>query len=490
MPFCVSAITLILLLSACQGQTPNTPVAARTTPGTSAGEPRSGAAVLSYADVVARVAPAVVTVRSERRVRAPQMFPFSSDPRLREFFGDRGGGPPTEPQDRLQRGLGSGVIVRADGHILTNHHVVDGAEDIRIELLDGRRIQAKLVGSDPASDVAVLKVDAPNLPVIELGDSETVRIGDIVLALGNPLGIGQTVTAGIISAKNRSTGVGEGSYEDFLQTDAPINQGNSGGALVNSSGQLIGINSQILSTSGGSIGIGFAIPANMARNVMDQLVEHGRVRRGQLGVGIQPLSPELASSLGVTGDVNGVLINSVSPGSPAERAGLRRGDIITALNGEPVADPNSLRNRVAAAGPGAEIEFAILRDGNKQSIKARLAEMSADAAAGDAPGQSGAPSSSPTGAIGIAVEPVPSNVATRLRLPSNQGLLVRGVDPAGPAASSGIAPGDVLVEAARQPLRAVSDLTAVLGKSTGKPVALLVNRNGQTFFITVTPRAQ
>lgn len=449
--------------------------------------------VQSYADVVSRVAPAVVTIRSARRVREPEMFPFSfgGDPRLREFFGRRGPqqrGPQGQGEGggRLQRGLGSGVLVRADGQCLTNHHVVDGAEEIKVELTDGRVLDAKLIGSDPPSDLALLKVEATGLPVLTLANSDEARVGDVVLAVGNPLGVGQTVTLGIISAKNRSTGVGEGSYEDFLQTDAPINQGNSGGALVNTAGELVGINSQILSTSGGSIGIGFAIPSNMARGVMEQLSTGGRVRRGQLGVGIQPLTPELSTTLGV-GNTRGVLINSVTPGSPAERAGIRRGDIITQLNGEAVTDTNSLRNRVAAAGPNADVRLTILRDGKEQQITAKLAESQATAsnAPGATPGQGGG---SNAGRLGIAIEPVTPETAERLGLRTPEGLVIRQVDPNGAAAAAGLAEGDVIVEANRQPVRTASDLEGALRKASGGSVLLLISREGQTIYVTARPR--
>src|SRR5215207_9158066 len=249
------------------------------TPNTPSGSVAETATRGSFADVVARVAPAVVTVRSARRARAPRQHPFFDDPRFREFFGM-----PREPQSELprQQGLGSGIIVSSDGYILTNHHVIDGAEEITIVLSDKHAYPARVVGSDPPSDLAVLKVDQSNLPVLSMGNSDAARIGDVVLAIGNPLGLEQTVTAGIISAKGRTTGLSDGSFEDFIQTDAPINQGHSGGALINTAGELVGINSQILSPSGGNIGIGFAIPSNMARNVAGQLIKTGKVRRGQL----------------------------------------------------------------------------------------------------------------------------------------------------------------------------------------------------------------
>jgi serine protease Do len=327
---------------------------------------------ISYAEVVSRVSPAVITIHSQMRVRAPEQYPFMDDPWLREFFGQRG--TPQPPPERRRSGLGSGVIVTADGYILTNHHVIDGAEQIKVDLNDNRTLDARVVGKDPPSDLALLKVDASNLPVLPLGNSDNVRVGDVVLAIGNPLGIGQTVTMGIISAKGRQTGLSSGAFEDFLQTDAPINQGNSGGALVNTNSELVGINSQILSPTGGSIGIGFAIPSNMARTVMETLARNGRVRRGQLGITVGKVNSEIAERLKLNNQ-NGVFIAQVQPGSAADGAGIRPGDIITMFNGIAVNDPNTFRNLVAGMAPGTEVTLTIQREGREQQVRATLGEF-------------------------------------------------------------------------------------------------------------------
>jgi Do/DeqQ family serine protease len=335
------------------------------------GPSSSAAPVVSYADVVSRVSPAVITIHSEMRVRAPQQYPFMDDPTFRQFFGDR---MPQQMPEQRRSGLGSGVIISTDGYILTNHHVVDGAEQIKVDLNDNRTLDAKVVGSDPLSDLAVLKIDATNLPVLALGDSDKVRVGDVVLAIGNPLGIGQTVTMGIISAKGRQTGLSSGNFEDFPQTDAPINQGNSGGALVSTNSELIGINSQILSPSGGSIGIGFAIPSNMARTVTDTLVKAGKVRRGQLGITVVKLNSEPAKELGIK-ETKGVGVAQVQPGSAADRAGLKKGDVITAFNGVEVTEPNVFRNLVASTAPGSDVMLNVLRDGRELQMRATLGEL-------------------------------------------------------------------------------------------------------------------
>ena len=369
---------LVLVLGACnRGNPQGVRFASTSEPGVgnapiNNGLPGNPAAPgVSYADVVSRVSPAVITIHSQMRVRAPQQYPFMDDPMFRQFFGDR---MPQQLPEQRRSGLGSGVIISTDGYILTNHHVVDGAEQIKVDLNDNRTLDAKVVGSDQPSDLAVLKVDAANLPVLALGDSDKVRVGDVVLAIGNPLGIGQTVTMGIISAKGRQTGMSSGSFEDFLQTDAPINQGNSGGALVSTNSELVGINSQILSPSGGSIGIGFAIPSNMARTITDTLVKTGKVRRGQLGITVVKLNSEPAKELGIK-ETKGVGVAQVQPGSAADRAGLRKGDVITSFNGVEMTDPNVFRNLVASTAPGTDVSLTVIRDGREQQIRAKLGEL-------------------------------------------------------------------------------------------------------------------
>jgi Do/DeqQ family serine protease len=400
------------------------------------------------------------------------------------LFGNRFPNTPRQSPDEVRRGLGSGVIVSGDGLILTNHHVIDGAEDIRVDLIDGRTFNAKLLGSDAPSDLALLKVEAGGLPMLALGNSDGVRVGDVVLAIGNPLGIGQTVTMGIISAKGRSTGLSDGTFEDFLQTDAPINQGNSGGALVNTNAELIGINSQILSTSGGNIGIGFAIPANMARTVMDQLASSGKVRRGILGVVIQGVTSDIAASLGLK-DAHGALVSSVAAGSPAARGGIERGDVIVAINGQPVSDSNYLRNQIAQSKPGSEVALTIIRSGKELQKKVTLDERPSEKAEG--PESSEAPRAA--SAFGLGTEPLTPTLAARLGLRRDEkGLVVVEVTPGSPAAAAGLEEGDVILEVDRQPARASSDLAKAASAAGGRPLLLLVNRGGNTIFVTLRPK--
>ena len=432
----------------------------------------------SYADFVQKTSPAVVKINSERKAKVnfQRQIPFDA-PQA-----------PRNPEGPNERGVGSGVIVSADGTILTNHHVIEDAVKITVQMNDGKTFEAKMVGSDPPSDLAVLNIEAEELPFLDMGNSDEVRIGDIVLAIGNPLGIGQTVTSGIISAKGRQTNTTD-SFQDFLQTDAPINQGNSGGALVNVKGELIGINSQILSRSGGNIGIGFAIPSNMAKSVMEQLLTEGKVRRGRLGVGIQPLTETLAEKFKAK-DIKGVLVNQVMEDSAAEKAGIKSEDIIISINGEATEDPNSLRNKVAGTKPGTEIKLTILRDGEEKEVSVTLDEFEV---AGNTPTDlkdgNDSEKMEQNKKLGLSLQPVTPEIAKQLELNSDsKGLVVTQIAPNGAVAEAGIQRGDVILGINRQEVNSLNDVQSAIEKSGDNPILLLVERKGRTFFLTVTPK--
>ncbi|MCE8019712.1 Do family serine endopeptidase [Halomonas sp. MCCC 1A11036] len=321
---------------------------------------------VSYSEAVEKAAPAVVNIYSSRVV-AREEHPLMSDPFFRQFFGDD-----LPTQQRLLSSLGSGVIVSADGYVLTNHHVIDGADEIQVALRDGRETLAEVIGTDPESDLAVLRIDLDNLPVIQLSDTEDVAIGDIAMAIGNPFGVGQTVTMGIISATGRSH-LGLSAYEDFIQTDAAINPGNSGGALINAEGSLVGINTAIFSRSGGSQGVGFAIPTRLARSILEALVTQGRVIRGWLGIEAQEMTQDLAASFGLQAP-RGVVISAVVPQGPAALAGLRPGDVLLEVDGRPILDARAAMSDIAAIEPGATLPLTVVRSGEKLTVDLEVGE--------------------------------------------------------------------------------------------------------------------
>jgi len=448
--------------------------------------PNEGPSRNSFAPIVKQVLPEVVNISTTKVVKTPaglskempQGMPM--DPFFRQFFGNNFGGQfnmPQIPQEDRERSLGSGVIVSPEGYILTNNHVVEGATEIRVTTSDKHEFKARIVGTDPKTDLAVLKVDATNLPAITIADSSKVQVGDYALAIGDPFGVGETVTMGIVSAKGR-TNLGIEDLEDFIQTDAPINPGNSGGALVNDRGELIGINTAILSHgSGGNEGVGFAIPSNLARNVMEQIVRNGKVTRAYMGIYIQGVSPELAKAFG-EGAPQGALVGDVEPGSPGEKGGLKKGDIIVALNGTPVTDSNQLRMSIAMMAPGATANLKVWRNGSEHNSAVKLGEMPGEKE------QASVEPANPQGALeGVTVGNVTEQTAQHLGLPANtKGVLVMDINPSSPVADSGLQQGDVIQEVNHQTVTNVNDFDRAIQKA-GKNPLLLVNRQGHTLFI-------
>jgi serine protease Do len=447
-------------------------------------DPGEGPSKSSYAPLVKEVLPSVVNVSSSKvvhnRMSSEQGMPM--DPFFRQFFGQEGndgGGRFNMPRDSREKALGSGVIVSPEGYILTNNHVIDGATDVRVTLSDKRECKARVIGADPKTDVAVLRIDAKNLTPITIGDSSKVQVGDVALAIGDPFGVGQTVTKGIISATGRG-GLGIEDYEDFLQTDAPINPGNSGGALINDRGELVGINTAILSHgSGGSQGIGFAVPANLARQVMDQVLKNGHVTRAYLGIYPQDVTPAMAKAFGEK-DTQGIVVGDVSPNSPAKEAGIQRGDIILQINGKPVTDSNQLRMSVSMMQPGTELKLKTLRNGTERDATVKLAEMPAESAKADSNDHEGGSKA----LDGVEVSNLNASIARQLNIPSStKGVVVTDIDPASKMADSGLQTGDVIQEVNHQAVTNVPEFQSAMSKAGSEPL-LLVNRDGRTLFIT------
>ena len=428
-----------------------------------------------FAKIVKRAMPAVVGVQVAKTVEVRGQNPFEfffNDPFFRHFFGPQLP-PQAMPRKREEHGLGSGFIVSPDGYILTNNHVVGGADTIDVKLADGRRFKAKVVGTDPDTDIAVIKIDAHDLPTIPLGDSDALNVGEWVIAIGNPFGLYKTVTVGVVSAKGRS-GIGINDYEDFIQTDAAINPGNSGGPLINIHGEVVGINTAIFSKSGGYMGIGFAIPINMAKAVMKQLIAHGKVVRGWLGVVIQDLDEDLARSFGLH-EAQGVLIAQVSKGSPADKGGLKEGDIILAMNGRKVENASDLRNRVALTKPGTVVTFRVLRNGREITLKVKIGDKSKEAPSGTAPFSR----HSILQKIGISVQELTPELADQFGYSMGQGVLIAGVKPDSPAAQVGLKPGQLIEEVNRMRVRSVHDLTRALARSQRTGTVLFKIRDGE-----------
>jgi serine protease Do len=445
--------------------------------------------ITTFAPIVEKVAPSVVTVFTTQTVsRGVTTFPFGDDT-LRQFFG--GQSPQRQGKQTLQ-GLGSGVIVSPDGYILTANHVVSGAEEIMVGLgIDLRKYKAKKVGTDPGTDVALLKIEEKNLPAITFADSEKARAGDIVLAIGNPFGLRQTVTMGIISAVGRG-GMGIVDYENFIQTDAAINMGNSGGALVDTEGRLLGINTAIFSRSGGNQGVGFAVPANLARDVMQNLREKGRVVRGYIGASVQTLTPELAEAMKLKGQSTGALVGEVTPQSPSEKAGLRTGDVITAVNGKKVSDARELRLMIGSMAPGTKVQVEVNREGQTKTFDVELAEMPAGVAeqgAEAAPEEAAQPEKA-TVFGGVAVADITDDVRTALKLPKDvKGAVIAEIDSDSPAAKAGLREGDVIQEVNKQPVKNAKDLVAINKRlKPNEKILIRVYSQGRSGFVALEPK--
>jgi len=464
--------------------------------------------VTSYAPVVKQVAPSVVNIYSTRNVRQRDN-PLFSDPFFRRFFGpnddqdpDQGQAPGqgnrgrrrSQPRTERSQSLGSGVIVSADGYILTANHVVDGADEIKVALAKGgQEFTAKIIGADAPTDVAVLKITGKDLPIITMADSDKLEVGDVVLAIGNPFGVGQTVTMGIVSGTGR-TALGINQYEDFIQTDAAINPGNSGGALVDADGRLVGINTAIFSESGGYQGVGFAVPVNLARSVMERLIKYGKVTRGYLGVDIQSLSPDLAEEFGLP-DQSGALVTDVEPGTPAAKAGLQNGDVIRQIDEKKIADSQQLRLMISQTAPGTKVKVIFLRgeNGNKPVEKTVTATL------GTLPGQANARDNTPEeqkdsnydSLDGVEVGDIDSNARQQYNLPSSvHGAVVTSVDENSNSADAGLREGDVIQEINHEPVRTADDAVRLSDKAHGNRVLLRIWRanssgSGGSFYITV-----
>ncbi len=435
------------------------------------------AALPSLSPIMEKVSPAVVNIAVDGSVEKsgnpllddPNFKRFFDDPLFKRFFGNPDQG--EAPRQKI-KSVGSGVIIDAKkGYIITNNHVIDNADNITITLTNRRQLKAEVIGTDPEADLAVLKVEPDGLADIPLGDSGALKVGDFVIAIGNPFGIGQTATLGIVSALGR-TGLGIEGYEDFIQTDASINPGNSGGALITQDGKLVGINTAIISRSGGNVGIGFAIPIDMVRLIVDQLIEHGEVRRGQLGVFIQDLTSDIAEAMGMDGR-DGAVIARVIPDSPADKAGIKAGDVVTALNGEPIVSSSQLRNTVGLMAPNEKIKLEIVRDGKKRTISTRLEARQTEEAQGE--------TLSPQLA-GASFSDIPPDHELYGKV---EGVLVVNVKSGSKADEGGLNAGDIVVSANRQDVKAADELVKIIKDNKDKPLLLNIRRGQGALFLVI-----
>ena len=431
-----------------------------------------------FAGVLSQALPAVVSISSTKIVKKQNAPDFFDDPLFRQFFG---GQFPRPGGTEREQGLGSGVIVNPDGYLVTNNHVVADASDVEVFTETRNKFKAKVIGTDPRTDIAVIKIEASGLPTLTLADSSKLQVGDVVFAIGQPFGIGETATMGIVSATGRGLGGAIEHYEDFIQTDAAINPGNSGGALIDLRGNLVGINTAILSAGGGNQGVGFAIPINLVHSVMDQIIEHGKVIRGYMGISIQGVDPDMAKAFGLSRG-GGALISDVSPNGPAAKAGLQRGDIVLELNGQSVNGPDDLSVHISQMAPGSVAHLKTFRDRQNRDVDVTLGEAPEQPAAGQKGPQT------PTALAGMQVQDLTPEIARELKLPASEaGVVVTQLDPSSTAAAAGIRQGDVIEEVNRKPVRNVEQFRQALAAGANQAVLLLVNRGGATHFVVIEP---
>ena len=469
----VSALVVVLAFGSLSSLKPSD--AAQLTTDAASGQPVAiDSPAQGFTQIAKKVTPAVVNITASKEERGEHMRKPTDRDRMEEFFGFRG---PREPR---AQGMGSGVIISPDGYIVTNNHVVDGAREVTVTLPDKRELKGKVVGTDPKTDLAMVKVDGRDLPFISWGDSSALQVGEYVLAVGNPFGLNSTVTSGIVSALGRG-GMGITQYEDFIQTDAAINPGNSGGALVNTRGELVGINTAIISQSGGYQGVGFAVPSTMAKPVAESLVKSGKVVRGHLGIGIQDLTPDLAKSFGLDA-LKGALVSDVKEESPAAKAGLMQGDVITKYQGTPVDSPRALQRAVTQTPIGSKVQITVMRDGREQTLHATVGDQP------DAVQVAKADSSDAEHALaGVSVRSLNPREARELGLSGKtQGVLVVGEEPDSKAERAGLTEGDVITEINRHPVKSIQDFERVAGDlKKDQSGLLLIYRRGAALFLTV-----
>ncbi len=441
----------------------------------------------SFAPVIKKAAPSVVYIFTSKTVKSsPMTNPFFDEPMFRRFFGERERSE-QQPREFKQRGLGSGVIVTKDGYILTNNHVVEGADEVKVRLSDGKEdYQAKVIGTDPPTDTAILKIEASNLPAVTMADSDLLEIGDRVFAIGNPLGVGQTTTMGIVSAKGRG-GFGIVDYENFIQTDASINPGNSGGALIDVEGRLVGIPTVIISRTGGNQGLGFAIPSNMVRGVMERILSDGKVTRGFLGVFIEGITPDLAKAFELKSN-KGALVTDVDPDGPGSKAGLEAGDAIIELNGKPIKDNTDLRLKISQTAPGTRVTLKLIRKGKEKTVAVKLGELPADALASTR--ESPVAGRATEALTGVRLDDLDRNTRRQIELPNRiEGALVMKVDRDSPAYEAGLREGDVIIEINREEVRDAETAVKLSKKSESGQMLLRVWSRGGIRFIPIKTRS-